>query len=129
MIHLIKCETTQAVRVMHSKGTGKQAVKAVQHFSPTKVCLIGTVPGNQKDCGALHLEMTKQGKHVRGEWFRLTDNEALALVLSSNRKKYHPPVVISHKTKTVEAVLGDFLSVKAKKWLDKRDADDAAETF
>lgn len=128
MIHLIKCETTQSIRVMHSKGTGKQAVKAVQHFSPTKVSLVGTIPGDPKDCGALHLEMTKQGKHIRGEWFRLTDNEALALVLSTNRKKYQPPVAVSFNVDAVEAVLGEFLSVKAKKWLDKEVSDDAAKT-
>lgn len=47
---------------------------------------------------------------------------------TSCRSEYAAPTMRTYPTRALDALMGDFLRIRAKKWLDKREATDAAET-
>jgi hypothetical protein len=47
---------------------------------------------------------------------------------TSCRSKYAKPTMRTYPTSAIDAVMGDFLHIRAKKWLDKMEDASATET-
>lgn len=49
-------------------------------------------------------------------------------MMTSCRSKYAKPTMRTYPTSMVDSLMGDFLRIRAKKWLDKMEGSNAAET-
>jgi len=66
MVYFIQCEVTGRIKIGRAKNP-RRRLSEVQTGSPTKLRLVGTIPGGRSEELELHAKFT--GARLHGEWF------------------------------------------------------------
>lgn len=80
MIYLARCR--DVYKIGYTASDPAKRIKSLQTGNPSRIELIGTVPGSYEEEDRLHVRFA--AKRVSGEWFAL-DDEDVEYILSLNK--------------------------------------------
>jgi hypothetical protein len=96
VIYFIKDTVTLAIKIGYSKKPNER-LGSLQTGNPSKLILLGTIPGNETDEATFHIKFAQY--QLEGEWFKGEIIEQVLEIISSHKKQR---LEIRRKTVTEE---------------------------